>query len=83
MNRSNSSKVKEVEEREVYFKNEDAGNCSFNSVGTYGQNAKQFEFTGIGPQGYLNLRNNVKTVLVTQEEDDWIFNLNIGNVMHL
>jgi hypothetical protein len=25
----------------------------------------------------------VKTVLVTNEEDDWIFNLNIGNVMHL
>ena len=22
-------------------------------------------------------------MLVTQEEDDWIFNLNIGNVMHL
>ena len=33
--------------------------------------------------GYLELRNNVKTVLVTLEEDDWIFNLNIGNVMHL
>lgn len=31
----------------------------------------------------MKLRNNVKTVLVTQEEDDWIFNLNIGNVMHL
>lgn len=34
-------------------------------------------------QNYVKLRNNVKTVLVTQEEDDWIFNLNIGNVMHL
>ena len=32
---------------------------------------------------YLRLRNNVKTVLVTSDEDDWIFNLNIGNVMHL
>ena len=34
-------------------------------------------------QSYFNLRKNVKTVLVTEEEDDWIFNLNIGNVMHL
>lgn len=34
-------------------------------------------------QSYFKLRNNVKTVLVTEEEDDWIFNLNIGNVMHL
>mmetsp|Transcript_24207 Transcript_24207/g.37272 ORF Transcript_24207/g.37272 Transcript_24207/m.37272 type:complete len:130 (-) Transcript_24207:2509-2898(-) len=32
---------------------------------------------------YFNLRRNVRTLLVTQEEDDWIFNLNIGNVMHL
>jgi hypothetical protein len=33
---------------------------------------------------YITLQNNVKTVLVgSQEEDDWIFNLNIGNVMHL
>ena len=67
----------------MYFKNEDAMNSSFNSVGTYGQNNQNFQSAGIGPQGYLNLRNNVKTVLVTQEEDDWIFNLNIGNVMHL
>jgi hypothetical protein len=29
------------------------------------------------------LRANVKALLVTQEEDDWVFNLNIGNVMHL
>ena len=33
--------------------------------------------------GYLDLRNNVKQVLMSSEEDDWIFNLNIGNVMHL
>ena len=32
---------------------------------------------------YLQLRGNVKTVLVNDDEDDWIFNLNIGNVMHL
>ena len=32
---------------------------------------------------YLNLRSNVKNLLVTSEEEDWIFNLNIGNVMHL
>jgi hypothetical protein len=29
------------------------------------------------------LRNNVKTILGVKEQDDWIFNLNIGNVMHL
>lgn len=33
--------------------------------------------------GYLELRDNVKQVLMSIEEDDWIFNLNIGNVMHL
>ena len=38
---------------------------------------------GTDQKNYLKLKNNVKTVLVTQEEDDWIFNLNIGNVMHL
>lgn len=54
-----------------------------NSAGTYGQFNPNFQAAGIGPQGYLKLRDNVKTVLVTQEEDDWIFNLNIGNVMHL
>ena len=37
----------------------------------------------VSNQSYFKLRNNVKTVLVTQEDDDWIFNLNIGNVMHL
>ena len=29
------------------------------------------------------LRENVKTILGVKEQDDWIFNLNIGNVMHL
>lgn len=53
------------------------------SDGTYGQLKPNFPLTGLGRQNYLNLRDNVKTVLVTQEEDDWIFNLNIGNVMHL
>jgi hypothetical protein len=38
LNRSQHSKLKEAEEHEVYFKNEDAMNSSFNSVGTYGQN---------------------------------------------
>ena len=33
--------------------------------------------------GYVELQNNVKQVLMSSEEDDWIFNLNIGNVMHL
>lgn len=32
--------------------------------------------------GYLGLQDNVKTVL-TSDDDDWIFSLNIGNVMHL
>jgi len=34
-------------------------------------------------ESYLSLQDNVKTVLMSSEEDDWIFNLNIGNVMHL
>jgi len=29
------------------------------------------------------LRQNVKTILGVKDVDDWIFNLNIGNVMHL
>ena len=33
---------------------------------------------------FSSLRNNVQTILgVKDQEDDWIFNLNIGNVMHL
>lgn len=32
---------------------------------------------------FSELRNNVKTILGVKEQDDWIFNLNIGNVMHL
>ncbi|CDW76372.1 UNKNOWN [Stylonychia lemnae] len=32
---------------------------------------------------FTQLRNNVKTILGVKEQDDWIFNLNIGNVMHL
>merc|ERR1712060_731431 len=27
--------------------------------------------------------DNVKTILGVKDQDDWIFNLNIGNVMHL
>lgn len=29
------------------------------------------------------LKDNVKTILGVKDADDWIFNLNIGNVMHL
>lgn len=29
------------------------------------------------------LKDNVKTILGVKDQDDWIFNLNIGNVMHL
>jgi hypothetical protein len=33
---------------------------------------------------FSSLRNNVQTILgVKDQQDDWIFNLNIGNVMHL
>lgn len=42
LNRSNPSKVREAEEHDVYFKNEDPMNSSFNSVGTYGQNNQNF-----------------------------------------
>lgn len=31
----------------------------------------------------MALQTNVKTILGVKEQDDWIFNLNIGNVMHL
>lgn len=31
----------------------------------------------------MKLQDNVKTILGVKEQDDWIFNLNIGNVMHL
>lgn len=29
------------------------------------------------------LKDNVKTILGVKDSDDWIFSLNIGNVMHL
>ncbi len=32
---------------------------------------------------FASLSNNVKTILGVKDQDDWIFNLNIGNVMHL
>jgi hypothetical protein len=44
---------------------------------------KKQQLLGNIKSSYLGLRTNVKNLLVTQEEDDWIFNLNIGNVMHL
>lgn len=31
----------------------------------------------------VKLKDNVKTILGVKDADDWIFNLNIGNVMHL
>lgn len=31
----------------------------------------------------IKLQDNVKTILGVKDQDDWIFNLNIGNVMHL
>ena len=34
-------------------------------------------------RGEPKLQDNVKTILGVKEQDDWIFNLNIGNVMHL
>ena len=34
-------------------------------------------------KNYFQLKTNVQTVLATDQEDDWIFNLNIGNVMQL
>ena len=61
---SNPKMVRDVEEREVYFKNDEM-NTSMTSTGTYGQKNQNFNLGGIGPQGYLNLRDNVKTVLVT------------------
>jgi hypothetical protein len=36
-----------------------------------------------GSNYFAQLKNNVKTILGVKEQDDWIFNLNIGNVMHL
>ena len=33
--------------------------------------------------GHVRLQDNVKTILGVKDQDDWIFNLNIGNVMHL
>ena len=33
--------------------------------------------------GNVKLQDNVKTILGVKDQDDWIFNLNIGNVMHL
>ena len=33
--------------------------------------------------GSIKLQDNVKTILGVKDQDDWIFNLNIGNVMHL
>jgi len=64
------------EESEVYFQQtNEAANNTFTSHGTYG---------GAGNSlSYQRLRGNVQTVLATDQEDDWIFNLNIGNVMHL
>jgi len=34
-------------------------------------------------KGHVKLQENVKTILGVKDQDDWIFNLNIGNVMHL
>lgn len=34
-------------------------------------------------KGHVKLQDNVKTILGVKDQDDWIFNLNIGNVMHL
>ena len=36
-----------------------------------------------GKDGNIKLQDNVKTILGVKDEDDWIYNLNIGNVMHL
>mmetsp|Transcript_46995 Transcript_46995/g.62213 ORF Transcript_46995/g.62213 Transcript_46995/m.62213 type:complete len:218 (-) Transcript_46995:2221-2874(-) len=36
-----------------------------------------------GESGNVKLQDNVKTILGVKDQDDWIFNLNIGNVMHL
>lgn len=36
-----------------------------------------------GKSGHIKLQDNVKTILGVKDQDDWIFNLNIGNVMHL
>ena len=36
-----------------------------------------------GETGNVKLQDNVKTILGVKDQDDWIFNLNIGNVMHL
>ena len=36
-----------------------------------------------GKGGNVKLQDNVKTILGVKDQDDWIFNLNIGNVMHL
>jgi hypothetical protein len=32
---------------------------------------------------FFELRNHVHTLLLSKDEEDWIYNLNIGNVMHL
>jgi len=39
---------------------------------------------GEGSSYFASLRSNVQNILgVKDQQDDWIFNLNIGNVMHL
>jgi len=64
---------KKAADQDVYFKSEEL-NLSVNSQATYG---------GANQASYFKLKSNVQTVLATELEDDWIFNLNIGNVMHL
>lgn len=46
--------------------------CSFN---------KKFSFEKMDEIG--KLEKNVRFILGIKEKDDWIYNLNIGNVMHL
>ena len=65
----------ENKEDQVYYQRRDEASLISNQ--TYG--GAQPQNTG----GYFKLRTNVQTVLATECEDDWIFNLNIGNVMHL
>ena len=54
--------------------------------GPKNKNAKLNESTYFNVKGagdFIQLSSNVRTILGVKEADDWIFNLNIGNVMHL
>jgi len=70
----NNNRKSDVAEPVHYYQRDEP---SMISTQTYGNNKVP------NSSGYFKLRSNVQTILATEYEDDWIFNLNIGNVMHL